>query len=82
MPQRYLADRQELQDYYNSPQFEKLKKQLFTDLTENNMEKKQPDFNDQPYKTDGEGNELSVHDCVNRHERRKMKKMEKKNRRR
>ena len=43
------------------------------------MEKKQPDFYDEPYKTDGEGNELSIYDCTNRHERRKMKKMAKKN---
>lgn len=72
MPQRLPADRPELQDYYNSPQFEKLKKQLFTKLTEDNMEKKQPDFNSQTYKIDGEGNELTVRDCLNRHERRKL----------
>lgn len=50
------------------------------------MEKKQPDFYDQPYKTDGEDNELTVYDCLNRKERRKLmrekKRMEKKNRRR
>lgn len=46
------------------------------------MDKKQADFYDQPYKTDGEGNELSIYDCTNRHERRMMKKMAKKNRRR
>lgn len=50
------------------------------------MDKKQADFYNQPYKTDGEGNELSIYDCTNRHERRKMMKMqkkeEKKNRRR
>lgn len=49
------------------------------------MDKKQADFYDQPYKTDGEGNELSIYDCTNRHERRKlmreMMRMKKKNRR-
>lgn len=69
MPQRHPADSQELQDYYHSQEFEKLKKQFFA---ENNMDKKQPDFNDQPYKTDGEGNELTVYDCLNRKERRKL----------
>ena len=72
MPQRHSAlDYQEL--------YEELKKQFFT---ENNMEKKQPDFNDEPYKTDGEGNELTIRDCLNRRERRKMMRMKKKNRRR
>jgi len=50
------------------------------------MEKKQPDFNDEPYKTDGEGNELTVRDCLNRRERRQLmrekKRMAKKNKRR
>ena len=70
MPQRHpVLDQQELQDYYHSQEFEKLKKQFFT---ENNMEKKQADFDNQTYKTDGEGNELSVYDCLNRHERRKL----------
>lgn len=49
------------------------------------MEKKQDDFYDQPYKTDGEGNVLTARDCLNRKERRKLmrekKTMEKKNRR-
>ena len=83
MPQRHpVLDQQELQDYYHSQEFEKLKKQFFT---ENNMDNKQPDLYDLPYKTDGEGNELTVRDCLNRHERRKLmreaKKMAKKNRR-
>ena len=39
------------------------------------MDKKQADFYDQSFKTDGEGNELTVYDCLNRHERRKMMKM-------
>ena len=76
MPQRQpVLDQQELQDYYHSQEFEKLKKQFFT---ENNMEKKQPDFNSQTYKIDGEGNELTVRDCLNRHERRKLMKEAKK----
>ena len=75
MPQRHPAlDYQEL--YYHSQEFEELKKQFFN---ENNMEKKHDDFYDQPYKTDGKGNELSIYDCTNRHERRKLKKMAKKN---
>ena len=49
------------------------------------MDKKQADFYDQPYKTDGEGNELTIRDCLNRRERRKMMRemmrMKKKNRR-
>ena len=68
MPQRHpVLDYQEL--YYHSQEFEESKKQFFT---ENNMEKKQADFDNQTYKTDGEGNELTVRDCLNRHERRKL----------
>ncbi len=44
MPQRHPADTQELQDFYHSPAFEKIKKSWFS---ENNIEKKQPDFNNQ-----------------------------------
>ena len=83
MPQRHPADSQVLQDYYHSQEFEEFKKQFFN---ENNMEKKQPDFYDEPFKTDGEGNELTVRDCLNRRERRQLmrekKRMAKKNRRR
>lgn len=84
MPQRHpVLDQQELQDYYHGQEFEELKKQFFT---ENNMEKKQPDFNDEPFKTDGEGYELIARDCLNRRERRQLmrekKRMAKKNRHR
>ena len=44
------------------------------------------EFNKSTYKTDGEGNELTVYDCLNRKERRKLwreaKRMGKNNRRR
>ena len=55
MPQRHPADTQELQDYYHSPAFEKIKKSWFS---ENNIDKKQADFDSQTCKADGEGNEL------------------------
>lgn len=54
MPQRHPADSQELQDYYHR-EFEKIKHSWFS---ENNIDKKQADFDSQTYKADGEGNEL------------------------